>query len=70
MNANEKCVIKNYKDAVAVFENTEWSEIQSALFYYRWFGEEFLFDMFKEGRENNHKEFIRLVREIKGKKNQ
>ena len=54
-----------YKEALNIFENEKWTEEESALFYYRWFNEEFLFDMFKEGREQNPKEFIRLVKEIK-----
>jgi hypothetical protein len=54
-----------YKEALDIFENEEWTEKESALFYYMWFGEEWLFDMFKEGREQNPKEFIKLVKEVK-----
>lgn len=56
-----------YKDALAIFENEEWSEEESAMFYYKWFGEEWLFDMFKEARENNKTQFAKLVKEIKKK---
>lgn len=55
----------NYKKALDVFENEEWTEEESALFYYWWFGEDFLFDMFKEGREENKEGFAKLVEEIK-----
>ena len=58
----------NYKEALDIFENEEWSEVESALFYYRWFGEDWLFDMFKGQRESCKKEFIELVEEIKQNK--
>ena len=51
----------NYKKAKDIFEGGDWNERQSALFYYKWFGEEFMFDMIKEGIENNKKEFSKLV---------
>ena len=55
----------DYKQALKIFEESNWTEEESSLFYYKWFGEEFLFDMFKEGREENKKEFIKLVKSIK-----
>ena len=57
----------NYKDALAIFENESWTDEESAMFYYKWFGEEWLFDMFKEARENNKTQFTKLVKEIKRK---
>ena len=57
----------NYKRAKEIFGNENWTEIESALFYYRWFGEETLFDFAKEGIENNKKEFCNLIKKIKEK---
>lgn len=57
----------NYKEALKIFENEEWTEEESALFYYRWFGENGLFDLMKDSREENKKEFAKLVKEIKRK---
>ena len=72
MNANEKCVVKNFKDANAVYQNVEWLELQSALLYYRYFGEERLAEDLEESLETsfdndaNKKAFTKLVKEIKG----
>jgi len=70
MNTNDICKVRSYKDAVAVFENVEWSEVESALLYYWFFGEERLADDLRESLENkdNHKEFVSLVKKLKGKK--
>lgn len=58
-----------YKEARAIFENEDWTEEESALFYYRWFGEERLVEDLNEGLEcgdyPNKKEFVKLVKEIK-----
>lgn len=66
MNANDKCEIKTYEDAVSIFENAEWSETQSALFYYRYFGEEKLVHDLKNSRDDNKEDFTELVKQIKG----
>lgn len=55
----------NFREAEDIFQNEEWSESESALFYYRWFGEEFLFDLVKQGIKDNPEEFILLVNKIR-----
>jgi len=55
----------DYKEALKIFEDGNWTEEESALFYYNWFGEEWLLDMIVEAREENQEEFIRLIKEIK-----
>lgn len=60
----------NYKDARAIFENESWTEEESALFYFRYFGEERLVEDLNDSLEsddNNKKDFIKLIREIKRK---
>ncbi len=54
-----------YKKALEIFEDGNWTEEESALFYYNWFGEDYLFDFMKEGREENKEGFIYLIKEIK-----
>lgn len=70
MNSNDICKVRSYKDAQAVYENVEWTEIESALLYYWYFGEERLADDLRESLENTefHKEFVSLVNKLKGKR--
>ena len=58
---------KEYKNAIALFENESWTDEESAMFYFEYLGEEFLVDRLKDSQDDNIEIFVSLVNKYKGK---